>query len=262
MCASRPRTGRYMGAQALGFDVGGSSVKAGLVDLDAAQLSGELLSAPTPQPATPEGVMTAIGGLIARLPPATGRIGVAVPSVVKDGIIRTAANIDASWIGVDGRALVRQALRREAEVLNDADAAGLAEMRWGAGRGERGAVIMLTLGTGIGSALFIDGRMFPNTELGHLELRGMDAEKWASAHVRTELKLDWPAWTVRLNEYLARINALFWPDLLILGGAVTEHFDEWAPLLRCEPRVCRAHFGGQAGVVGAALAAAALATAA
>jgi polyphosphate glucokinase len=129
-------------------------------------------------------------------------------------------------------------------------------MRWGAGRGETGVVFMLTFGTGIGSALFYDGKLVPNTELGHLEMRGMDAEKWSSAHVKTALNLDWPAWIERVNEYLARMHALFWPDLFILGGAVSERFGDFAPLLRSQARIVPAHFAGQAGVIGAALAAA------
>jgi len=137
-------------------------------------------------------------------------------------------------------------LGRPAEFLNDADAAGFAEVRWGAGKDETGVVFMLTFGTGIGSALFCNGNLIPNTELGHLEMRGMDAEKWASAHVKTALNLDWPAWIERVNEYLARMQALFWPDLFILGGAVSERFDDFAP----------ARFAGKAGVIGAALAAA------
>ena len=241
--------------QLLGFDVGGSSVKAGRVDLANAGLEGELLSAATPQPATPQAVMSVIAMLAQRLAPASGPVGVALPSVVKRGVVRTAANIDRSWIGVDGAALAQQVLGRPAHVLNDADAAGLAEMRWGAGRDERGAVIMLTFGTGIGTALFIDGRLFPNTELGHLEMQGVDAEKLASAHVRSRLQLDWPAWIERVNAYLAYLEALLWPDLFILGGAVTEHFAEFAPLIRCEATVRRAQFTGQSGVLGAALAA-------
>jgi polyphosphate glucokinase len=241
--------------QLLGFDVGGSSVKGGRVDLASAGLDGELLSARTPQPATPQAVLSVIATLAQRLAPTSGPVGVALPSVVKHGVVRTAANIDDSWIGVDGAALAQQVLGRPAHVLNDADAAGLAEMHWGAGRGERGPVVMLTFGTGIGSALFIDGRLFPNTELGHLEIRGNDAEKLASAHVRTQLALDWPAWIVRVNEYLAHMEALLWPDLFILGGAVTEHFDEFAPLIRSQAPVRCAQFGGQSGVVGAALAA-------
>jgi polyphosphate glucokinase len=239
-----------------GFDVGGSSVKAGLVDVDGGQLIGELISAPTPRPATPAGVTQVIAGLSRRLPEAGEGAGVAFPSVVKRGIVRTAANIDQSWLGADGAALVASALGRPAEFLNDADAAGIAEMRWGAGRGEQGTVAMLTFGTGIGTALFIEGRLLPNTELGHLHLHGMDAEKWASAHVKTALNLDWPAWIARVNDYLELMYGYLWPDLFILGGAVSADFKEFAPLLRSEAEIRPAHFTGQAGVIGAALAAA------
>jgi polyphosphate glucokinase len=141
-------------------------------------------------------------------------------------------------------------------LLNDADAAGIAEMRWGAGRGTDGTIIMLTFGTGIGTALFQDGRLFPNTELGHLELRGMDAEKWASAHVKTVLQLDWAAWAERVNEYLDRMHALLWPDVFILGGAVSKDFDRFSALLRSPAQIRAAQFAGQSGVIGAALAAA------
>ncbi len=245
-----------MACAMLGVDVGGSSIKAGVVDVESGELMAELISAPTPQPATPQAMIPAIAQLAARLPGWSGPIGLCFPSVVKRGRIRTAANIDSSWLGVEGAELTARALGRPVVFLNDADAAGLAEMRWGAGRGLTGPVVMVTLGTGIGSALFIEGRLFPNTELGHLEMRGMDAEKWASAHVRTALKLDFPAWCDRVNEYLARLHALLWPDVFILGGAVTEHFAEFAPLLRSEAEIRAARFTGQAGVVGAALAAA------
>jgi polyphosphate glucokinase len=239
----------------LGIDVGGSSVKAGAVDVGAGQLAGELISAPTPQSSDPEHLMDVLAGLAARLPAATGPVGVDFPSVVKHGHVRTAANISADWIDRDGAALVAKRLARPAVFLNDADAAGIAEMRWGAGRGVLGPAVMLTFGTGIGTALFIEGRLFPNTELGHIELKGMDAEKWASAHVRTLLKLDWPAWIARVNDYLARLDALLWPDLFILGGAVSEHFAEFAPLLRSQAEIRPARFSGEAGVIGAAFAA-------
>ncbi|MGH8219310.1 MAG: polyphosphate--glucose phosphotransferase [Steroidobacteraceae bacterium] len=240
----------------LGVDVGGSSIKGGVVDVTTGELVGELVSVATPQPATPQAMIPAIGQLAAQLSAPSGPIGLCFPSVVKQGRIRTAANIDRSWLGIDGAALVAQALHRPVVFLNDADAAGLAEMRWGAGRGVDGPAVMVTLGTGIGSALFIGGRLFPNTELGHLEMRGMDAEKWASAHVRTALGLDFPAWCARVNEYLERLNALLWPDVFVIGGAVTEHFAEFAPLLKSEAEIRVARFGGQAGVAGAALAAA------
>ena len=245
-----------MTGEVLGIDVGGSSVKAGLVDLKAGKLAGELIAAPTPRPSTPDTLTSVLAALASRLPASAGRIGVAFPSVIKEGTAYTAANIDAGWIGTDGAALASQALSRPVLFLNDADAAGLAEMRWGAGKGCKGTVIMLTFGTGIGTALFTDGRLFPNSELGHMELRGMDAEKWTSAQVRTAEGLDFPAWIARVNEYLAAMHRLFWPDVFILGGAVSERFAEFAPLLRSAAQLRPAHFAGQAGVVGAALAAA------
>jgi polyphosphate glucokinase len=238
-----------------GFDVGGSSVKAGLVDVEGGRLIGELMSAPTPHPATPKGVMEVIAGLSSSMPEAGDGVGIALPSVVQRGKVRTAANIDHSWIDTDAAALAVTMLGRTAECLIDADAAGFAEMRWGAGKGENGVVFMLTFGTGIGSALFYRGQLIPNTELGHIEMRGMDAEKWASAHVKTVENLDWAAWIERVNEYLARMHALFWPDLFLLGGAVSERFADFAPLLRSKARILPARFAGQAGVIGAALAA-------
>ena len=238
----------------LGIDVGGSSIKGGLVDFEAGRLRGELLSVATPRPAAPEPVMHAVAELAATVP-MTQAVGVAFPSVVQGGKARTAAHIDPSWIDVDGAALAARKLARRAVFLNDADAAGLAEMRWGAGRGLKGVVIMLTFGTGIGTALFADGKLFPNTELGHLELNGIDAEEWASARVRTQLGLDWPAWIERVNAYLKRMHALFWPDAFILGGAVSERFGEFAPHLRSPAQIRPAQFAGQAGVIGAALAA-------
>lgn len=245
-----------MSRQLIGIDVGGSSIKAGLVDVGAGHLVGELTSAPTPQPSTPAAVLTVFKSLAARFSGAAGPVGIAMPSVVKHGKIRTAANIDHGWLGVDGNTFVGDSLGGPAVFLNDADAAGVAEIKWGAARGAKGTVIMLTFGTGIGTALFVDGRLFPNTELGHMEVRGVEAEKWTSAHVRTAQKLDWPAWIERVNVYLAQMHALFWPDLFILGGAVSERFGEFAPLLRSQAEIRPAHFAGQAGVIGAALAAA------
>ncbi|HEY1898675.1 MAG TPA: ROK family protein [Steroidobacteraceae bacterium] len=238
----------------LGIDVGGSSVKAGAVDVSTGQLLGEMIAAPTPKASTPEHLAAVIADLAARLPQARGSVGVAFPSVVRNGVIRTAANIDHSWLGANGAAVVGHALNRPVMFLNDADAAGIAEMRWGAGRGVTGTAIMLTFGTGIGSALFVDGRLFPNTELGHMELNGMDSEKFASAHVRTALQLDFPAWIERVNLYLARMQALFWPDVIILGGAVSERYGEFSNLLKCDAELRPAHFAGQAGVIGAAMA--------
>jgi polyphosphate glucokinase len=238
----------------LGFDVGGSSIKAGVADVEAGALTTGLISAPTPQPSTPEAVLAAARGLAQRLP-SSGPIGFGYPGVVKRRIVRTAANIDAAWLGVDAFGLVGQALGRPAYVLNDADAAGLAEMKWGAGRDASGLVIVLTFGTGIGSAIFMDGELVPNSEFGHVEWQGTDAEYVASARVRSELQLDFPSWVERVNGFLDYMNRLFWPDLFILGGGVSERYDEFAPLVKCDVEVRPAEFGPQAGVVGAALAA-------
>jgi len=245
-----------MAGEVLGIDVGGSSVKAALIDVQAGRVTGSLISAPTPRPSTPAALMQVLAGLAHRLPEGAARVGVAFPTVIKSGTAYTAANIDASWLGTNAETLAAAALARPVLFLNDADAAGLAEMRFGNGRGCRGTVVMLTFGTGIGTALFVDGKLFPNTELGHLELRGMDAEKWASAHARSAERLDFPAWIARVNEYLVALHRLLWPDVFILGGAVSERFVEFAPLLRSPAELRPAHFAGHAGVVGAALAAA------
>jgi polyphosphate glucokinase len=239
----------------LGIDVGGSSIKGGLVDVATGRLTNDIASVPTPKPSSPEAVMKQVAVLGQRLPGAQA-VGFAFPSVVKNNIARTAANVDHGWIGADGVKLAREALGLPAVFLNDADAAGLAEMRWGAGRDTPGTVIMLTFGTGIGTALFSDGKLMPNTEFGHIQMRGADAEAWASARVRTEQNLDFPEWIGRVNEYLALIHGLFWPDVFILGGAVSERFEQFAPLLKSQAEIRPAHFAGQAGVMGAALAAA------
>jgi polyphosphate glucokinase len=242
----------------LGIDVGGSSIKIARVDVDTGALVGEAQSIALPVPSTPERVIdAALASAAARA--TRGAIGFAFPSVVQRGIARTAANVDRSWIGADAAALVTQRTGRACLFLNDADAAGVAEMRFGAGRGLEGVVFVLTLGTGIGTAPFIDGRLLPNTELGHLHLADVDAvdgEDYASARTRTRLALDWPAWTARLNRYLGELQRLFWPDAFILGGAVSENFAAWSPYLDSPVRILPAQLRGHAGVVGAALAAA------
>ncbi|MET0290895.1 MAG: polyphosphate--glucose phosphotransferase [Steroidobacteraceae bacterium] len=240
----------------LGIDVGGSSIKAAMVDT----VKGEVLrsaSVKTPRPASVPPMIDAFVELDRELG-GEGPVGLAIPAVVQRGVARTAANIDKSWIGVDGAKLLGDRLGRPVVFLNDADAAGLAEMKWGAGRGTSGTVIVLTFGTGIGSAIFVDGRLVPNTEFGHMELNGGEAEHWASARVRTEEKLDWPAWADRVNAYLDRMHALFWPDVFILGGAVSENFSAFGPLLKSPARIVPAEFEGQAGVIGSALAATSL----
>lgn len=240
---------------ALGVDVGGSSIKHALVDCNDGTLQGPLASVPTPQPSLPERLVASIAGLVAGTP-AGVPLGVALPSVVRNGVIHTAANVDDALIGSPIAALLGAATGRTVTCLNDADAAGLAEVHWGAGRGMPGVVMVLTFGTGIGSGLFADGRLVPNTELGHLQMGATEAELRASARVRTEEGLDWPAWAARVNEYLALIDSLFWPELIVICGGVVENYARFEPHLRARAVLRPASLGAAAGVAGAALAAA------
>jgi polyphosphate glucokinase len=244
-----------MTAIAFGADVGGSSIKFAAVDLGSGQLLGELGSVPTP--ATAEGLIGALAQLAAAQPAGTP-LGVALPSVVRRGVIHTAANLASrdTLIGMDAGLVLTQRLQRPVALLNDADAAGVAEVRAGAARDVPGTVMLLTFGTGIGSALFIDGQLVPNTELGHMEVGGVEAELRASARVRREEKLDWPAWAERVNAYLDALDRLFWPEMVVIGGGVSEHYDQFGPLLHSRAQLRVAHFGPAAGVVGAAFAAA------
>jgi polyphosphate glucokinase len=238
----------------LGIDTGGSSLKAAPVDVSRGVLASATCSFPTPMPATPDAVSQVVRQIVAAYPQVDGPIGFGFPAVVKRGIAYTAANVDQAWIGTDGAALVREATGRPAAFLNDADAAGIAEMRFGAGRGEGGTVMVLTLGTGIGSAIFHEGRLLPNTEFGHMEVRGMEAEHRASGRVRTAESLGWEEWAARVNEVLARYHALLWPDLFILGGGVSENWAHFGHLLESPARILRAQLGNDAGIIGAALA--------
>jgi len=239
----------------LGIDIGGSGIKGAPADLQAGRLAMDRHKVLTPQPATPAAVVAAAAGLAREFAPAE-RYGVAVPAVVKDGIALTAANIDPEWIGCEIGRMLAVALGAPVTVLNDADAAGLAEMRYGAGRDEPGTVVMLTFGTGIGSAVFLDGRLVPNTELGHMEVRGKEAEHRAAAQVRKNEGLSWSKWAGRVSEVLGVLDSLLWPDLFIIGGGVSRKADKFMPLLECRTRVVPATLGNDAGIVGAALAAA------
>jgi len=239
----------------LGLDVGGSSVKAALVDIDSGATVTPPRSVPTPVPSTPERVLEILCAIDRELK-AEGPVGFAFPTVVKQGRARTAANVDKAWIDFPGGERLAQLIGRPVTFLNDAGAAGIAEMSAGAGRGRQGVVMLLTFGTGIGAALFTDGVLVPNTELGHLEMHGMDAEKLASARVRTAEGLDYPAWCERVNDYLAHVHALFWPDLFIIGGSISDDFDKFGHLLESRAEIRRAAYAGRAGIVGAAFAAA------
>jgi polyphosphate glucokinase len=267
---------------AVGVDVGGSGIKVAVVDVDRGVLAGPRLRVATPQPSTPEEVVPTIVRTVRRAvaetfapagtPPAkpvpAGRgtrastakldlpLGVGMPAVVIEGVTRSAANIDPAWIEYDLGSHLRDALRARVEVLNDADAAGLAEMRFGAGVGERGVVFVLTLGTGLGSGMFNDGVLVPNTELGHMEIRGRDAERRSAAVARTRRGLSWKAWAADLDEHLHAIDRLFWPNLIILGGGVSKNADRFIPRLTVRPRVVPATLRNDAGIIGAAMAAA------
>ena len=242
-------------SQILAFDVGGSFVKAARVDPVRGALLDEVLRVPMPADAAPAAVVDLLADIVSRMP-STGPVGLAFPTVARRGVAMTAANIDRRWIGTDARALLASRIHRPVAFLNDADAAGLAEMRMGAGRGRDGTVLVVTLGTGIGSALFVDGRLVPNTELGHMQVGSEEAEHRASARIRVERGLSWQAWASEVNEVLAEMHRLLWPDLFIIGGGVTENWELFGPLLENPAEIVVARYGNDAGLIGAAMAAA------
>lgn len=244
--------------QIFGVDIGGSGIKGAPVDLDRGDLAQERHKVLTPQPATPDGVADKVREVVEHFG-WTGPIGATFPGVITGGTARTAANVDKSWIGTDIQKLVADRLGTSAPVtvLNDADAAGVAEMHFGAGRGRTGTVILLTLGTGIGSALFTGGRLVPNTELGHLELHGHDAEKKASSKAKEDEDLSWEHWAHRVQKYLAHVEMLFSPELFIIGGGVSRKSHKFLPLIEdIKAEIVPAELQNNAGIVGAAMAAA------
>lgn len=238
---------------AVGIDIGGSGVKGAAVDLATGELTGDRVLEPTPTPSTPLAVADVVAA-VASLITADGPVGVTFPGVVRGGVVRTAANVDRSWVGVDARDLFSSRLGRPVNVLNDADAAGIAEMAFGAGRSRGGVVMMVTLGTGIGSALFVDGRLVPNTEFGHIIVAGEDGEKLAAASVRTDQGLSWETWAERLNAYLTRLECLIAPDVIVLGGGISRDHAEFLPRLHARAELVPAQLFNDAGIVGAALA--------
>ena len=241
-------------AQVLGIDIGGTGIKAAPVDVAAGKLTADRQKLATPQPAKPDAVADVVSKLVKAFA-WTGPVGITFPGVVTDGHLQTAANLDRDWIGLDGRELFGRATGQAVTLINDADAAGMAEMQFGAGAGERGTVLMLTLGTGIGSALFIDGALVPNTEFGHIEIRGKDAERRASEHAREEHDLSWGKWAGRVDEYLETMEALLSPGLIIIGGGISKKSDKFLPLLTgLRARVVPAKMLNDAGIVGAAMA--------
>ena len=248
--------------QAFGIDIGGSGIKGAIVDTSTGKLLTPRKLIVTPQPATPDAVADVVVSLILEAE-WHGAVGATLPAVIQHGIARSAANVDKSWIGTDADAcFTKAALERgshnEVFVLNDADAAGIAEARFGAAKGVAGVVILLTFGTGIGSALLLDGVLVPNTELGHLELDGVDAEKRAAASVREESKtgkMSYRKWSERVNKYMQHVERLFTPDLFVVGGGVSKDAEKWVPLLELKTPVKPAELLNDAGIVGAAMAA-------
>ncbi len=247
------RTTGGAAGRGFGVDIGGSGIKGAVVDLSTGELATPRQRIPTPSPSTP----LAVADVVAELVEAqqwTGAVGATFPAVIKDGVARSAANVDPSWIGTDVDKTLTDATGRDITVLNDADAAGLAEVRYGAAKGVAGVVIVLTFGTGIGSGLFVDGRLVPNSELGHLELDGHDAEKRAAASAREHHKMSWSKWAHHVQRYMEHVEHLFSPDLFVVGGGVSKKSEKWLPHLQLHAPVKPAELLNNAGIVGAALA--------
>jgi polyphosphate glucokinase len=241
--------------QALGIDIGGTGIKAAPVDTSSGTLLAERQKIDTPHPATPEAVSAVVAELVTSFS-WKGAIGCTFPGVVTDGTILTAANVDKSWIGTDGRELFGKATGQPVSILNDADAAGVAEMAFGAGKGQSGTVLLLTFGTGIGSALFTKGVLVPNTEFGHIQIHGHDAERHASERAKVLDDLNWKHWASRVDEYLQHMEALVSPQLIIVGGGISKQHDKFLPLLSgLRAQVVPAAMLNDAGIVGAAMAA-------
>ena len=238
----------------LGIDIGGTGMKAAIVDLDTGELASDRFRIDTPHPAIPSVMADVVAALIEHHR-WTEPLGVAFPAVVRRGVVESAANIDHSWINVNANYLFSEASGLDVRMVNDADAAGLAEVRFGAGRDRSGVIMMLTFGTGIGSALFIDGTLVPNTEFGHLELDGKDAEHRASARARQHDDLSWKQWAKRVQHYLKHVEKLFSPDLFIVGGGVSKKYEHWLPHIHIDAEILPAEMANNAGIVGAALAA-------
>ncbi|NUL44879.1 ROK family protein [Cellulosimicrobium funkei] len=248
---------------ALGIDIGGTGMKGGIVQLGKGKKSGRLLGdrfrIPTPQPASPEAVADVLAQITTELDARDGApepgspVGVDLPAVVQDGICRTATNIDPSWIGTDVDSLFSEHLKRPVKTLNDADAAGLAEVRFGAGRGVHGTVLVITLGTGIGSGLFRNGQLVPNLELGTIELDGVMAETRASAAARERDGIEWTEYAERLQRYFSYVEGIFYPDLIIVGGGISKRPDDYLPHLTLRTPIVPATLKNNAGIVGTTL---------
>ena len=254
--AADPEGDGSQGSQRRGFgvDVGGSGVKGGIVDLDTGQLIGERFKLLTPQPSTPDAVSDTVAEVVRHFG-WTGSLGVTYPGVVTNGIVRTAANVDKAWIGTNADDVISAKLNGQAvTVLNDADAAGLAEEKFGAGKDNTGVIVLLTFGTGIGSAVIHNGILLPNTEFGHLEVGGKEAEHRAASSVKERKEWSYERWTQEVTAVLVAIENAIWPDLFIAGGGISRKADKWLPLLKNRTPVVAAALQNSAGIVGAAVA--------
>jgi polyphosphate glucokinase len=243
-----------------GIDIGGSGIKGAPVDIATGALVGQRVRLDTPSPSTPGAVSDVVADVVSAFPDETGGhpVGITFPAVIQHGVARTAANVDPSWVGTDVDALITARIGRTVHVVNDADAAGVAEARYGAARDVAGVVLVCTLGTGIGSALLLDGRLVPNTELGHLEIDGQDAERRAASSARSREHLDWTEFARRLQRYFGVLEDLFWPDLIVVGGGVSAKSEKFLPLLDLRTPIVAATLHNYAGMVGAAALAAEL----
>ena len=246
------------GRIAIGIDVGGSGIKAAVVEVESGRFRSDRLRVATPIPATPEAVIASIGRIVRRLARSSGLgtttpVGVGLPGVTMDNTLKTSSNIDPAWIGFPVVERLRKATGRPVTIVNDADAAGIAEIRFGIGRDRTGVVIFLTLGTGVGSGVFVDGKLVPNTEFGQMEIRGRPAERRSASVARTRRGLSWKAWAQDLDEHLQRIEDLMWPNLFILGGGVSKNGDKFIPRLTTRTPVVAAQLRNDAGIIGAAV---------
>ncbi len=241
-----------MGNRALGIDIGGSGVKGAIVDLERGALVSERIRYETPEESHPDAVAPLVAQIVQDCG-WRGPVGITFPGIVYHGVVQTAANVDKRWTNVDGVKLFERATGCPVRVLNDADAAGVAEMTFGAGRNAEGVTIMLTFGTGIGTAIFLDGKLLPNSEFGHLQIRGKDAEHRAAARIRKEEKLSWEEWAERVNEYLAALEFYFSPDLFIIGGGVSKKQDKFMHFLKTRAQLVPAQLLNEAGIIGAAM---------
>ena len=237
----------------IGIDFGGTGIKGAPVDLEVGDFAQDRVRIDTPKPADPRSVATVFQQIVDSFPSSTTPIGVTVPGIVRRGVVLSAANIDKSWIREDADAIFTEALGREVHVVNDADAAGLAEAEYGAAKGRGGQVMVITLGTGIGSALIWDGELVPNTEMGHLELDGALAEARAATSAREREGLSWKEWSERLTAYFRHLERLFTPDLFVVGGGVSKSWDKFGHLIEIETEIIPARLENRAGIVGAAL---------